>query len=60
MANQIRSRAIALATAIVMVMGSPSVASANVDGLPTVIGPLPGTVPGDRLADRLEDTYATP
>jgi hypothetical protein len=25
--------------------------------MPQVVGPLPGTVPGDRLADRIEDTY---
>jgi len=24
---------------------------------PSVVGPLPGTVPGDRLAERIEDTY---
>ncbi|MFI9007516.1 alpha/beta hydrolase domain-containing protein [Actinosynnema sp. NPDC053489] len=25
--------------------------------VPLVVGPLPGTVPGDRLAERIEDTY---
>lgn len=61
MANQIRRRAasaIALATALVIgVAAGPLVASANINGSPTVSGPIPGTVPGDRLSDRLEDTY---
>jgi hypothetical protein len=62
MADQIRRRAIALATvsaiasAIVVVPG-PSTASPELNGSPVVSGPLPGTAPGDRLSDRLEETY---
>jgi len=44
----------ALAAALTLL---PAPANADPGSLPTVSGPLPGAVPGDRLADRIEDTY---
>jgi len=57
MTNHLRRRAVILAavTAIGLSVGPP--ASADPESGPTVIGPIPGAVPGDRLADRVEDTY---
>jgi len=61
MANQIRRRALAIATVTIIgvAVGPPAAPAALPDATssPTVTGPIPGTVPGDRLADRLEDTY---
>lgn len=49
-----------VAAALGLLVPTPA-ASASPDPrqrpLPQVVGPLPGTVPGDRLADRIEDTY---
>lgn len=47
-----------LAAAVLGLLLPTSVpASASPVPVPRVVGPLPGTVPGDRLADRIEDTY---
>ncbi|EWC60867.1 hypothetical protein UO65_3797 [Actinokineospora spheciospongiae] len=35
----------------------PASATAAADPVPRVVGPLPGTAPGDRLAERIEDTH---
>ncbi|WP_231500164.1 alpha/beta hydrolase domain-containing protein [Saccharothrix sp. NRRL B-16314] len=44
--------------ALVLLVPTPA-ASADPDPAsgPQLVGPLPGAVPGDRLADRIEDTY---
>lgn len=36
---------------------TPVPAAAATPGAPEVTGPIPGTVPGDRLADELDETY---
>ncbi|MGW4115224.1 alpha/beta hydrolase domain-containing protein [Actinosynnema sp. NPDC004786] len=51
-------RRVGLAAAVLGLLLPTSVpASASTGPAPHVVGPLPGTVPGDRLADRIEDTY---
>ncbi|WP_306745093.1 alpha/beta hydrolase domain-containing protein [Saccharothrix yanglingensis] len=41
----------------VLLPGAHAGAAAPPDRAPQLVGPLPGTVPGDRLAERVEDTY---
>ncbi|NUT47869.1 MAG: hypothetical protein HOV94_11255 [Saccharothrix sp.] len=49
-------RRLALAAAVLGLL-VPTSAPASASTAPHVVGPLPGTVPGDRLAERIEDTY---
>ncbi|WP_367128461.1 alpha/beta hydrolase domain-containing protein [Saccharothrix sp. HUAS TT1] len=57
-------RRLALAAAVLgLLLPTPASATTAEGPAPRVVGPLPGTAPGDRLADRIEDTYpffATP
>jgi len=62
MGNHVSRRAaVLLAITAIGIATSPTTASTapapDSSGVPTVTGPIPGTVPGDRLADRVEDTY---
>ncbi|WP_447007816.1 alpha/beta hydrolase domain-containing protein [Saccharothrix isguenensis] len=54
-------RRLGLVAAVLGLLVPTHVASASPDpvsgAVPRLVGPLPGAVPGDRLADRIEDTY---
>ncbi|CAM4048876.1 alpha/beta hydrolase domain-containing protein [Kibdelosporangium persicum] len=56
MSESVWRRTFLLLAGTVLLVVSPLPAASAETG-PRVVGPLPGTVPGDRLAERIEDTY---